>query len=106
VNVNKLIPAAQKLPDGSTVPLPFEPSSVYDATWGNVLLNWGMLVLFRGGGLDAKAEGYSVRGNQMGLKDLAEPPPGPQFWGSMRDRIVANQIFVTELRVSYGEKAD
>jgi ABC transport system ATP-binding/permease protein len=46
VNVNKLIPAAQKLPDGSTVPLPFAPSSVYDATWGNVLLNWGMLVLW------------------------------------------------------------
>jgi ABC transport system ATP-binding/permease protein len=46
VNVNKLIPAAQKLPDGSTVPLPFTPSSVYDATWGNVLLNWGMLVLW------------------------------------------------------------
>jgi hypothetical protein len=71
---------------------------------GNVGVVYGGV--FGGGGLDAKAEGYSVRGNQMGLKDLAEPPPGPQFWGSMRDRIVANQIFVTELRVSYGEKAD
>jgi ABC transport system ATP-binding/permease protein len=48
VNVNKMIPAAKKLPDGSTLPLPFEPSAVYDATWSNLLVNWGMLVLFIG----------------------------------------------------------
>ncbi len=33
----------------------------------------------------------------MGLIDPAEPPPGPQFWGSMRDRMVGSQIVVTEL---------
>jgi ABC transport system ATP-binding/permease protein len=46
VNVNQMVPPPQKLPDGSTMPLPFAPSSVYDATWGNLLMNWGMLVLF------------------------------------------------------------
>ncbi|MFM2432521.1 MAG: hypothetical protein RLZZ511_3735 [Cyanobacteriota bacterium] len=45
VNVNNLIPSPRQLPDGSTLPLPFEPSSVYDATWSNLLLNWGMLSL-------------------------------------------------------------
>lgn len=45
VNVNHLIPEPQKLPDGSTLPLPFEPSPVYDATWSNLLSNWGMLCL-------------------------------------------------------------
>jgi hypothetical protein len=40
------------------------------------------------------------------VTDLAEPPPGPQFWGSMRDTVVGSKIIVTELRVSYGKKAD
>jgi hypothetical protein len=42
----------------------------------------------------------------MDVTDLAEPPPGPQFWGSMRHRMVDGQIVVTELQVNYGEKAD
>jgi len=45
VNVNAMVPEAKKLPDGSTIPLPFEPTSVYDATWENLVLNWGALCL-------------------------------------------------------------
>jgi ABC-type multidrug transport system ATPase subunit/pSer/pThr/pTyr-binding forkhead associated (FHA) protein/ABC-type multidrug transport system permease subunit len=43
VNVNAMVPAPTRLPDGSTVPLPFDASPVYDPTWHNLLLNWGML---------------------------------------------------------------
>ncbi|MDQ2096095.1 MAG: FHA domain-containing protein [Tychonema bourrellyi B0820] len=43
VNVNAMVPAATKLPDGSTLPQPFEPTPVYDPTWGNLSLNWGIL---------------------------------------------------------------
>lgn len=35
VNLNKMVPAAIKLPDGSIVPQPFDPTPVYDATWSN-----------------------------------------------------------------------
>ncbi|MEA5576527.1 ATP-binding cassette domain-containing protein [Anabaena sp. UHCC 0451] len=45
LNVNALVPEAIKLPDGSLVPQPFEPTSVYDPTWGNLSLNWGVLLL-------------------------------------------------------------
>ncbi|MBD2205816.1 ATP-binding cassette domain-containing protein [Calothrix sp. FACHB-1219] len=45
VNVNGLVPEPTKLPDGSTVPQPFEPTAVYEATWGNLHLNWGFLLL-------------------------------------------------------------
>jgi ABC-type multidrug transport system ATPase subunit/pSer/pThr/pTyr-binding forkhead associated (FHA) protein/ABC-type multidrug transport system permease subunit len=45
VNVNAMVPAATQLPDGSTVPQPFEPTAVYDPTWGNLGLNWGILCL-------------------------------------------------------------
>jgi len=43
VNVNAMVPAATKLPDGSTLSQPFEPTPVYDPTWGNLSLNWGIL---------------------------------------------------------------
>jgi ABC-type multidrug transport system ATPase subunit/pSer/pThr/pTyr-binding forkhead associated (FHA) protein len=43
VNVNAMVPEPTRLPDGSTIPLPFEASPVYDPTWHNLLLNWGML---------------------------------------------------------------
>ena len=43
VNVNAMVPAPTKLPDGSTLPQPFEPTAVYDATWENLSLNWGIL---------------------------------------------------------------
>jgi len=43
VNVNAMVPALTKLPDGSTLPQPFEPTPVYDPTWSNLSLNWGML---------------------------------------------------------------
>ncbi|NEP38765.1 MAG: ABC transporter ATP-binding protein/permease, partial [Okeania sp. SIO2H7] len=45
VNVNSMVPEPMKLPDGSTVPLPFEGSDVYDATWENLGVNWGVLCL-------------------------------------------------------------
>jgi ABC-type multidrug transport system ATPase subunit len=45
VNVNSMVPEAMKLPDGSVVTLPFEGSDVYNATWENLSLNWGILCL-------------------------------------------------------------
>lgn len=45
VNVNAFIPEPVQLPDGTTVPQPVEASSVYDPTWQNLGLNWGMLIL-------------------------------------------------------------
>ncbi|MGB8686769.1 MAG: FHA domain-containing protein [Microcoleus sp.] len=43
VNVNGMVPAPTTLPDGSTLPQPFEPTAVYDPTWENLSLNWGVL---------------------------------------------------------------
>lgn len=43
VNVNAMVPAPTTLPDGSTIPRPFEPTPVYDPTWENLSLNWGIL---------------------------------------------------------------
>lgn len=45
VNINAMVPAAIKLPDGSTVARPFDPTPVYDATWANLGFNWGILCL-------------------------------------------------------------
>ncbi|MBD2167963.1 ATP-binding cassette domain-containing protein [Calothrix membranacea FACHB-236] len=45
VNVNSLVPAPTQLPDGSTIPQPFKPSAVYNATWENLTENWGFLLL-------------------------------------------------------------
>lgn len=45
VNVNAMVPEPTELPDGSVVPQPFEPTSVYDPTWENLGLNWGVLCL-------------------------------------------------------------
>ena len=43
VNVNKLVPESTRLPNGSILPQPFEPTPVYDLTAQNLALNWGML---------------------------------------------------------------
>ncbi|MEG4496100.1 ATP-binding cassette domain-containing protein [Microcoleus sp. F10-C6] len=43
VNVNGMVPAPTRLPDGSILPQPFEPTPVYDPTWENLGLNWGIL---------------------------------------------------------------
>ena len=43
VNVNAMVPAPTTLPNGSILPQPFEPTPVYDPTWHNLGLNWGML---------------------------------------------------------------
>ena len=45
VNINALIPEQKKFPDGSLIPRPFDPSYVYDATWSNLSLNWGILLV-------------------------------------------------------------
>ena len=45
VNVNAMVPEPTKLPDGSTIPLPFEATAVYEPTWVNLILNWGILCL-------------------------------------------------------------
>jgi hypothetical protein len=45
VNINAMVPVPMKLPDGRMVPQPFEPKPIYDATWSNLSLNWGILCL-------------------------------------------------------------
>lgn len=45
VNINAMVPDPIKLPDGSTLARPFDPTHVYDATWANLGLNWGILCL-------------------------------------------------------------
>jgi len=45
VNVNAMVPKPAQLPDGSLMTLPFEKTPVYDATWENLGLNWGVLLL-------------------------------------------------------------
>ena len=45
VNINALIPEATKLPDGSLLPRLLEPTRVYDPTWQNLSLNWGILLV-------------------------------------------------------------
>ncbi|MGC9523958.1 MAG: ATP-binding cassette domain-containing protein [Limnospira sp.] len=45
VDVNTLIPAPATLPDGTVLSQPFEASLVYDPSWENLFLNWGMLGL-------------------------------------------------------------
>jgi ABC-type multidrug transport system ATPase subunit/ABC-type multidrug transport system permease subunit len=43
VDVNGMVPEPTRLPDGSFLPLPFEVSPVYEVTWQNLALNWGIL---------------------------------------------------------------
>ena len=45
VNVNEMIPEPITLFDGTEIPQPFEPSPVYEVTWQNLGLNWGILLL-------------------------------------------------------------
>ncbi|NEP05842.1 MAG: ABC transporter permease, partial [Okeania sp. SIO4D6] len=45
VNVNNMVPEATKLPNGSTVPLPFYGSDVYNLNWENLGISWGALCL-------------------------------------------------------------
>lgn len=45
VDVNSMVPAPTELPDGSTVPLPFPGSNVYNATGGNLGLSWLILLV-------------------------------------------------------------
>lgn len=45
VNVNDLVPEQPDFALFDPPPLPFDPSPVYDPTWGNLFLNWGLLLL-------------------------------------------------------------
>ena len=45
VNVNAFIPEPVQLPDGTTLTQAVEASPVYDPTWQNLSLNWGVLIL-------------------------------------------------------------
>lgn len=45
VDVNAMVPEPTTLPDGSPLSQPFEVTSVYDPTWHNLGLNWGILLL-------------------------------------------------------------
>lgn len=45
VNINAMVPKPTYLPNGTLLPLPFDKTSVYDATWQNLGLNWGILLL-------------------------------------------------------------
>ncbi len=45
VNVNAMIPDTANTPSAPSFPNIFEASSVYDATWENLRLNWGILGL-------------------------------------------------------------
>ncbi len=46
VNVNALVPEAPpQMPGFPPTPQPFAPTPVYDPTWENLLLNWGILCL-------------------------------------------------------------
>jgi len=41
-DLNQMVPSSA----GNALPMLFEPSSTYDATWENLTLNWGILCLF------------------------------------------------------------
>jgi len=43
VDVNAMVPELQRLPDGTIREQVFSVTSTYDATWENLLLNWGVL---------------------------------------------------------------
>lgn len=43
VNVNAMVPEPTKMPDGSLLPQAFDPTPIYDPTWENLGLNWGIL---------------------------------------------------------------
>ncbi len=46
IDVNKLLPVMEALPDGTIPDLPFDwAEATYDPTWENLALNWGMLAL-------------------------------------------------------------
>ena len=45
VNVNTIIPKLPKIPRSNDLTQPFESNPIYDATWQNLSLNWGMLCL-------------------------------------------------------------
>ena len=50
VNVNAMVPNAENYLDANLnpIPLPFDPTPIYDATWDNLASNWGMLLLHTG----------------------------------------------------------
>ncbi|WP_324281500.1 ATP-binding cassette domain-containing protein [Cyanobacterium aponinum UTEX 3221] len=45
VDINGLIPEPTILPDGTTMPLPFEEKYIYQPDWDNLSANWQMLLI-------------------------------------------------------------
>ncbi|MCY6494262.1 ATP-binding cassette domain-containing protein [Leptolyngbya sp. GGD] len=45
VDVNAMVPQLPKTPGVPPQPLPFDPNPIYDPTWANIGLNWGLLAL-------------------------------------------------------------
>ncbi|MBD2740569.1 ATP-binding cassette domain-containing protein [Coleofasciculus sp. FACHB-1120] len=45
VNVNAMVPEPIFLPNGTLAPMPFDKTPIYDPTWQNLGLNWGILLL-------------------------------------------------------------
>jgi ABC-type multidrug transport system ATPase subunit/pSer/pThr/pTyr-binding forkhead associated (FHA) protein len=45
VNVNAMVPEPTYLPNGTLAPMPFEATPVYEQTWNNLSLTWGILLL-------------------------------------------------------------
>ncbi|MFB2738633.1 ATP-binding cassette domain-containing protein [Umezakia ovalisporum] len=45
VNINALVPEPTLLPKGTTIAPPFVITDVYDPSWYNLSLNWGLLLL-------------------------------------------------------------
>lgn len=45
VNINAMVPDPIYLPNGTLAPMPFEKTPIYAATWDNLGLNWGILLL-------------------------------------------------------------
>jgi ABC-type multidrug transport system ATPase subunit len=45
VNVNAMVPDPIFLPNGTLAPMPFDKTPIYDLTWQNLGLNWGILLL-------------------------------------------------------------
>jgi hypothetical protein len=45
VNVNAMVPDPIFLPNGTLAPMPFDKTPIYDPTWQNLGLNWGILLL-------------------------------------------------------------
>ncbi|UAJ73379.1 hypothetical protein IQE94_03400 [Synechocystis sp. PCC 7339] len=45
MNINGLVPEPTVFPDGTVLESAFKANPVYDPSWGNLLVNWQVLLL-------------------------------------------------------------